>query len=722
VRRRALTIAAVAGGHGALLVALFWRVWLRGEMSGWDCAVEYWPDLIFQVKSIGSGHWPGWNPYVLGGYPYWADPQAGLYAPASWLTWPLAAIGGDGPWLIQTKVLVNLWLGLCGMHAWSWWRTRSHAAATVAALVFVLGSPLLVHKNGALLWPVLYWPWALLALERFVAAPTPRRAVLLAGAVWLVGTAGHPQTFFYGLVVLAIDWAFLTVTVDGPGRAHHALRRQLPAGALAIGLAALLLAATWVPAWSAVESSPRAHRGLGYVLGVPLAPAQLRELLVPNLDTNWQADVYVGPLALVGALWLCARRRASAILWCGVGLFGLLLALGAHGHVLPWLAQHVPGFGLFRIAYRHKLIFGVAAAVLAGDAIAALAAGEVARRWRLVWIGLGAAWLALAAATGFRAWPCALAAAMLAIAGALPWLAGRARAAALVGLPLIVLVDLWSAGLTKLDILQRRPDPAQAAAIVAPMAGIDRAWRYDVGDMRTPYGGTVPFHAPVLLGVREESGYSNPIEPARHAELERRARQSPDLLRHFNVKYFAGHSPLPADARAIAPRIAEVDDVAPVARWYPRAEVHTAGEILEILATQRPSQLPAALVEAEDVRGLELPASAGASPAASVDAALVRFEPDQLAIDVDAPAPGVLVVAEAFAPGWRATVEGRDAPVFRAQYHQRAVIVPAGRSRVVLRYQPRGRLALPLLFVLGLIGSIALLALRMPWLDREVRA
>jgi hypothetical protein len=130
------------------------------------------------------------------------------------------------------------------MHAWSWHRTRSHAAATVAALVFVLGSPLLVHKNGALLWPVLYWPWALLALERYVAAPSARRAAVLAGALWLVGTAGHPQTFFYGLVVIGLYWIFLTATT-------RSWRAQLATVWIVLLLGALLLAATWVPALSA---------------------------------------------------------------------------------------------------------------------------------------------------------------------------------------------------------------------------------------------------------------------------------------------------------------------------------------------------------------------------------------------------------------------------------------------------------------------------------------
>ena len=41
-------------------------------------------------------------------------------------------------------------------------------------------------------------------------------------------------------------------------------------------------------------------------------------------------------------------------------------------------------------------------------------------------------------------------------------------------------------------------------------------------------------------------------------------------------------------------------------------------------------------------------------------------------------------------PGWRRAVNGERAEVLRANYNQRAVRVPAGRSHVDLEYRPRG--------------------------------
>src|SRR5580698_7408052 len=141
-------VAYVALGYALLVCALWHRAIVGGQVGGWDCVLEYWPDLEFQVDSIRHGTLPLWCPWSLGGYPFVADLQSGFYSPVNWICIALGLIGGAGAWLIQLKVMLTMLVGLCGMHALVWHRTRSHAAAFVAAITFVLGSPLLVHKNG----------------------------------------------------------------------------------------------------------------------------------------------------------------------------------------------------------------------------------------------------------------------------------------------------------------------------------------------------------------------------------------------------------------------------------------------------------------------------------------------------------------------------------------------------------------------------------------------
>lgn len=68
--------------------------------------------------------------------------------------------------------------------------------------------------------------------------------------------------------------------------------------------------------------------------------------------------------------------------------------------------------------------------------------------------------------------------------------------------------------------------------------------------------------------------------------------------------------------------------------------------------------------------------------------------------------PGALVLSQMYYPGMRATVNGRPAPVHRAQLFLTAVPVPAGEVRLTLAYQPLGLLAAGLvtgLFAVGLL-------------------
>ncbi|HEX4450541.1 MAG TPA: hypothetical protein VH143_06715 [Kofleriaceae bacterium] len=679
--------ACVVVGYALLVCALWHRTIFGGQIGGWDCVLEYWPDLEFQVRSIGHHTLPLWCPWSLGGYPFSADLQSGFYSPVNWICIAFGLAFGAGAWLIQLKVMLTMVVGLCGMHALIWHRTRSHAAGFVAAVTYVVGSPLLVHKNGAFLWPLLYLPWAVLALSRLCDAPSLRRGALLGLAIWLCGSAGHPQAFFYDLLVIG---AYALVRVRS--------RAQLPALAIAAGVAVLTLLVIYVPALDAVAISGRATRDASYVLDNALPARELLELVIPNLDSNWQLDIYVGPLAIVGAIWalIVAPRatRRELVFWVAVAIVGVLLAMGRQGHLLALCYRFVPGFTLFRIAYRFKAIFGFAAALLAGEGVAA------ATRCNLrVAASIAGVWLV--AGLAIARTPYSITQAVILAVALMP---AKPRVRGIL-LGAVVVVDLWAAGASKLAIVQPRPDPRAHADIVAQMPGAADRWRYHVDDVALPYGGTLPYEAAYHYAIRELSGYGNPIASARVLAAETAAQHDPQLLAHFGVKYFLGGHLRPSNARAVpALRGFELldDDVAAIATLYPTAERVTERGALDRLRQTTPSKLDHALVEAD--APLALPVSQFA-PIAGV---VASYAPGAIALDVSAPAAGVLVVAESWAPGWSATVDGDDAPVIRANYLSMGVIVPSGAHRVRLEFTPHGYALLLALFAGGLAGGLVL--------------
>lgn len=62
--------------------------------------------------------------------------------------------------------------------------------------------------------------------------------------------------------------------------------------------------------------------------------------------------------------------------------------------------------------------------------------------------------------------------------------------------------------------------------------------------------------------------------------------------------------------------------------------------------------------------------------------------PDRVVVEATAAGPSVLVLTDAFAPGWQATVDGRAAPILPAYLALRGVVVPAGTSTVEFLYRP----------------------------------
>lgn len=740
-RHPGLIWAGLGLGYLAILLLVYHKVW-RGPAAarlyfGWDCLRVYWQDLVFAADALRDGELPLWNPYVLTGYSFYSEPQTGLYSPLNWLLWVAAWISGNrGPWLIQAKVLATMWVGLMGIHAWIHRRHGQHLIGVFGALIFVFGSPLLVFKNSALFWPVAYLPWALIALERFTEAPSLRRGAWLAGGVWLCGSAGSPQGFFFCALILASYYVFLTLgPLPGLGKR---LRLQLPILGLVLLLTVLLLLPIYLPAWQAMPYTPRQTRTLEFLLAQPLPTAGLKELLLAHRDTNWFLDIHMGSatMILVAFAIVSATRKTIAhrAFWLGLLLVGVALSMGKETPLLPWLIKNIPGFDLFRIPYRYKLMFIFGIIVLATDGLASLIRRPANWWHRSAWLALLAGWfwyvynatqLGTTSTTGE---------AVTAAQQALRWAGGGIVALtvfawlrlpvdklpsawrrhrpgkvvlavlghrfatvpiALVGLALLF-NDLWVAGETKIKIMQRPPRIQRELAQYPRLAGLgNRTHRTYQNPSR---------FSTISARVRELSGYYTfPMRLKPYDDLRKRAPRNATLLRRFNVRWVQGRRPGGLRRDEYARRghgLYELFDPTPLVRVYARAEKLDPRRILWRLGHRAP--LEAALVNPAD-RPPPLPSS----QAKPIDGRLVSFRRNRLVLEVDSPHAGIAVINEPFFPGWKARVNGKETRLFRANYLLRGVVVPKGKSRIELVYSPA---AYPYLLA-GFFLALALLGL-----------
>jgi uncharacterized membrane protein YfhO len=103
------------------------------------------------------------------------------------------------------------------------------------------------------------------------------------------------------------------------------------------------------------------------------------------------------------------------------------------------------------------------------------------------------------------------------------------------------------------------------------------------------------------------------------------------------------------------------------------------------------------------------------APASPCEAALVE-DAVGLAADVrvDGPGPSFLAIDQTWDNGWRASIDGHDAPLLRTDLALSALLVPQGAHRVELVYDDPwiARGALVSMASLALCGALVLVAAR----------
>lgn len=752
--------------YGTAFVYIYRFVFFPGDGPqlgfGWDTIESYWSDVAFMTHQLG-GDWPQWNPFDKGGYPYFAMPDRGSYYPVNWgLAWIGAALGDAPWWLMQLKDYLHHVAAAVCMHVFLRHRGLPRSAAAVGGATWLACSPWLIHKASGILWPMTWIPLVWLVIDRVVDRPTWRLGCALAAILALAGHAGSTPGFFYVLLATVPYGAFRAagrLTIARKQGELAAVTRRL---ALVIGLAAvlavMLLAVVYVPAQELTALSNRANRDMSYVLSFPLPAADsLIGLLAPS---NGKMDAFAGSIPVTLALIAVAvrplRDRGAAVFFAVMAALFMALSFGDATPLLRWLATHVPGFDLFRVSNRYKLLAMPMLAAAAGFGAAALI--DASRRWtRQRVLGLVAIAVVVAAVVTLVAvlpqnkgrWVSEGHAVWLAVVGALlaagALLASRTYASVLVVamLPVIVYAPQhWIHHANR--AVEKQPDHREDLAWIDGLEDVRTTWRiYDEFVLGQRVG--------PRLGIREFRGYAagGTLEYRRYARVLTYAKKHPEILTAFSIRYIfhgghhrAGKRPnhlkrrpdrlRPKHYRQLittrcqelrnpraCPVFEAIRPIAPV-RWYGAVTVQPTGKGGPVLNSMRrqidsPAGLRAAAIEGDGVavlgreRAGQLSA-AFASPPDPVDGEVLALDANRMRVRVRAPGPGVVVVSDTMYPGWRPYVNGEARPPFYANWLSRGVAVDAGDHVIEWRFEPRGntplRWAWALAFLAVLLAAV----------------
>jgi hypothetical protein len=132
-------------------------------------------------------------------------------------------------------------------------------------------------------------------------------------------------------------------------------------------------------------------------------------------------------------------------------------------------------------------------------------------------------------------------------------------------------------------------------------------------------------------------------------------------------------------------------------RIYPNAAVQPRARIARtVVPVAGEAEARAGLAKLDSTTVLVEPAGGAAAEALSAGgrATIVAGgddgrDPDRVVVRATLDAPGYLVLADTYYPGWEARVDGRETPIHAANLMFRAVKVDAGAHEVVFAYRPR---------------------------------
>ncbi len=714
---------------------------VQGRVMFWGTPLlQFVPWRTYALAVLRQGHLPLWNPLVGMGAPLLANYQSALLYP------PNLLLLMDPAWGSTLLVMLHLMLAGAGTALLARRLGMDRLGQCVAGLAFGLSGYLVARAgffsiNAATAW----LPWSVLAADRVVlalpsAASWRSRAwicIPLAIVLALQWTAGHAQTAWYTFVLM-VAWVVWRAVRGGARGFGITAAGLAAAGALAFALASPQL----LPTLEYLTQSYRAEMlDTEFAMAYSFWPWRFLGLLAPGafgspvsgdywgFGNFWEDAIYVGVLPLllaVAALVRAILRRGDHVglvrFLAAVAAVVIVLALGSHTPVFPWLFRKVPTFSLFQAPTRWTLLLELCIALMAGAGASAWSkVGGRALYWsRLGTAGAGAvagaAWLARlilpeVEPTLVRA--ASMAGMWLFLAGVLVLLRRESATAAwTVGVAAVVLVDVVVAGAglnptttsdVYADVTELSGRVSDGHRIYVP-AGLEQevkfdwAFRFDtfhaLEDWRQVREAGLP-NVSLLDGIPSASNF-DPLQPERWATWTSRLESegAPEsLLQLMDVGWLAVSAP----SHDVPVEFKDVSGSERV-RIVPEARRVESGEAA-LEAVTADGFDPQAEVIVEAPAGEALPASGGSGRALLVTSA----DPNRVVIQVEASGPAWLLLSDAWYPGWEARVDGKPVSLWRGDYLFRAVPVPPGRCTVEFTYRPVSFLTGAILAFAGII-------------------
>jgi uncharacterized membrane protein YfhO len=741
-------------------LCLLWFIQFYSVLTGggnlWEDVIQLeYPYRYFTRMAFFQFEFPHWNPFTFGGMPFFAT-GAGVFYPFSAIL-SLLPVGDAAFWrLIQAVIVLHILIAGITMFVYLRFKGRSDTASLFGAVAFMFSGYMITHIIHLSIIGIAAWlPLLLLLLERGIRENKPKYAVIGGLILGAVMQMGHAQVMFYTIIFLLAYSAFFIF------QSKDQLVKRIAVTSYFFVIAAGLCLVQYLPVFEASGQTSRIEYTIKEASEGSLQFVQLLTAFLPKLFgaytgndsiprfwledafrhgywNYWETSFYFGISTLILSLLLFRKIKTdrSLILTSALTLVSFVVALGGNFFVYKLLfSMGIPGFNSFRHTPRILFVWiflfpMMAAAVL--DSLDELKSKK-----------LQIASLLLCAFTAILG--------IITITGGLqsifPLMGAaqeRAQYASQQGYVLLVNALLFGFVLILFFINKINAKTAKVlivACLVIDMLifaagqhitnrdGADKVFakakntveqiknmpkgeifRVNTRQFIVNSGEKIAGQTGFMIMERNQ-GYVSGIEivegynPFRlkYASLPLNAEKFDVMLDLMNVRHYVNPRFNQGDANVIL----ENRTYLPRAKLFYKAKVVSAEDSLILNYMNSASYNHRNEIVVTDQSFSKFTGNSGKGKAE-----ITKYKLNKIEVDVDTDHEAILWMSEIWYPAWKATVNGKKTEVYRANHSFRAVVVPAGNSKVVFKFSSTAFNIGAIISLLTLVAAVAYLLMQ----------
>ncbi len=334
-----------------------------------DLLISHYPNAIHLIRSVlETGQIPLWSDTILSGYPFFANPLAGIWYPPGWIAYLLPA-----PFGFNLSIFLHLLWGGIGMFLFLRKEGVSFSGSIFGAIAFECMPKAFAHAAAGhitLIYGLAWLPWLLLAEKIRIDGnnnlAVKKRTWYLPGVVLGLMILADVRWAAYGSLIFglfAIRNIRLNQTISI--RAFQTVFLLILQGIMAIFIASPIL----IPLVQFTTLSTRILLGSQDFFNYSLPFDKLLGIIIPDYLGYAEWITYPGAIILLLLVYSLAVRDVRSKTWLWIGLFfaGIIFSLGEYLPFLNFLSK-IPGIQLLRVPSRMLFLSGFSLCVISAYA------------------------------------------------------------------------------------------------------------------------------------------------------------------------------------------------------------------------------------------------------------------------------------------------------------------------------------------------------------------